>query len=115
MPEFIHVGPMISLFVVAFGLITLAAASFFAFRPAPRKLPFIKWMLLVTGLSAGSTLAASVSGVLNVAAAAKVDQVGWLLHGLAEALSPAILGLSLLTVAALVTAIGARRLALGEP
>ena len=99
--------------VLVLGLISLGAAVLFARRPERRRLGFIACMALAT---LGSLTLATVTGFATVVIyASQMARDGEpvlpvLLAGAGESLAPTVLGLALLTVTALVTAVGMRRL-----
>ncbi|HET9452279.1 MAG TPA: hypothetical protein VFO83_15420 [Aggregicoccus sp.] len=99
--------------VLALGLVCLGASVLFARRPERRWLGFIACMALAT---LGSLLLSTITGFATVGIyASQMARDGEpvlpvLLAGAGESLAPAVLGLSLLTVTALVTAVGMRRL-----
>ena len=105
--------------IVAFGLVALGSAFRYAFQPDAARLGFVKYM-------AAATLCATLSGLfLDVAAVCRAlagqgripaealaqdGQLPQLLfQGLTEAISPAILGFLLLSLVALVGAVGRSR------
>lgn len=100
--------------VLLFGIIVLAAAILFAWRPDEGKLGFIRGMSMATvfailsGVSAD--LAATFYKVTRVPEF-RAELVESVLSGLSESMSPAILGFSILSIVWLVTAMGVRRLA----
>ena len=111
----IMAGGAPSYVIILFGLIAIVAAAGFAVRPDPRKLPYI-------GALCGAVLFSTVCGVATDLVAvshyidANGDQLGdklgqVLVVGLGESLAPAILGFAMLSIVALVGAIGFRRLA----
>jgi hypothetical protein len=99
--------------VLALGGVSLGSAVLFARRPERRRLGFIACMALAT---VGSLTLSSLTGFANVGVyASEMAREGQpvlavVIGGLAESLAPAVLGLALLTVTALVTAVGMRRL-----
>lgn len=106
--------PMI--FVLVFGLVALAAAARFAWRPEAGRLGHIAALcvsVLFASLAgvAAAVLAVSVKVPANPEWANSPDLPLILLVGLGEALTPAVLGFSFVAVVALVTAVGLRRLA----
>jgi len=99
--------------VLVLGLVSLGAAVLFARRPERRRVGFIVCMALAT---LGAVLLATMTGFATVGIyASQMARDGEavlpvLLAGAGESLAPAVLGLALLTVTALVTAVGMRRL-----
>ncbi|MDB4981487.1 MAG: hypothetical protein JWM82_2239 [Myxococcales bacterium] len=106
-------GPI--LFVVVFGALTFAAAAVFAARGDRRRLSFITWMGLATLLSVGAGLAADFAAVghdgLEHCAAHHIEPLPCVLLGFAESMAPAIVGFTLLSLAAMLTAVGMSRTA----
>jgi hypothetical protein len=102
-------------FVVGFGLVALGTAFWFALRPDEKHEGFIKWMGLATlaAILNGfcSDLASVAHYVVNADPPPDADQrIRILLQGFYESMSPGILGFALLSLAALATAVGRRRL-----
>jgi hypothetical protein len=106
-------GPMS--FVVVFGVLTLGAAAVFAWRGDRRRVGFIAWMGVATVLSVGGGVAADLAAVghhgLETCAAHQLEPTACLLLGFAESMAPAIAGLTLLSLAAMLTAVGMSRTA----
>ncbi len=104
-----------SFVIVFFGLVALASAARFAWRPEPGRVGYL------LALSA-AVLFSSVAGVAAALASVAVHVAGndeWakspdmpliVLMGFGESMAPAILGFSLLSVIALVSSVGLRRL-----
>jgi hypothetical protein len=106
-------------FIVAFGLVALGGAIRYAFRPDDARLGFVKYM-------AGATLFSTLTGFLADLAAVfaffagrrgepaldVVKETQWpvqLMAGLAESTSPGIIGFTLLSLTALLCAVGQSR------
>jgi hypothetical protein len=106
-------GPM--LFVVIFGLLTFGAAALFAARGDRRRIPFITCMGLATVLSVAGGIAADFAAVghhgIERCAARHIEPVACLLVGMAESMAPGIVGFTLLSLAAMLTAVGMSRTA----
>jgi hypothetical protein len=106
-------GPM--LFVLIFGLLTFVAAGLFAARGDRRRLGFIVAMGVATLLSVGGGVAADLAAVghhgLERCAEMHIETQACLLAGFAESMSPAIIGLTLLSLAAMLVAVGMSRTA----
>ncbi len=102
-------------FVLLFGTISLGSSAYFAARPTPQRLSFIKWMMITTvfAVASGTTSAFGavfhgLGDMVNVEAA---QRTRILFTGLAECMSAGTLGFSLLGLTAMLTAVGSRRLA----
>jgi hypothetical protein len=116
MVEFFRAGGMPIWMVTLFGVITLVAAILFARRPDERRMAFIRAMTTATVLNIIGGVASCVGMVFyrvsTVPELAKPGEVHLVvMMGLAESLTPAILGFTLLSLVWLITAIGVRRLA----
>ena len=101
--------------ILAFGLVTLIAAIQLVRRPEAHKVRFIIAMGLATLFAAINGLAAGVATTFHYVTMDEElrrgpDYVPTLIQGLSESLANPILGFTLLTLAAFVTAIGLRRL-----
>ena len=104
-------------FIVAFGFVALGAAGYYAYRPNPRSLGFIVWMGAATFFSTLMGIAADFGATFfHVSHAIHEGAADWhadLVEGLAESMSPAIMGFAFLGVTALVGALGKARDARG--
>lgn len=100
-------------FILVFGLLTLGTAFVYALRPAREREGFVKWMCVATVASVGSGTAADFAAVARYVASHPMDGnrlAVIVVEGLGECTSPAILGFSLLSLTALMMAVGRRRL-----
>jgi hypothetical protein len=103
-------------FVLLFGLVALATAFWFAVKPSERQVGFIKWMSRATLWSILCGFCADFASVFYNTTTDDYEQmskelfVRIVVHGLAESMSPGIVGFALLSLIALVTAVGQRRL-----
>ena len=107
-------GGYVMFFVLVFGLITLVAAILFAVRPARRKVPFIRGMSYATLFAVLSGICAAFGAVFHHVPDRFADKPDWHLYlilGLGESMAPGILGFTILSLVALIAAVGARRLA----
>jgi hypothetical protein len=105
-------------FVLAFGLVSLGAAAWFAYRPSRRRLRFIYGMSAATALTSLMGICADLAAVGHHANE-RWDEfsgpiVRVLLQGFAESMSPGVMGFSFLSLVALLTAAGAPRLDDGD-
>ena len=105
-------APMIV--IVLFGLVGSGAAARFAWQPELGRVPYIAALCLAVLCSIPASMAADWMAVAtNVAGHVEPsDPQFWLivLEGSGEAMSPAIVGFSVLAVIVLVSAIGFRRM-----
>ena len=98
--------------VVIFGLVALATAAFYAARPDAKHEGFVKWMSRATLWSNPRRHVLRFRHRLP----GRVRDRRWeprsriLLEGSAESLSPGIMGFVLLSLTALLTSVGRRRL-----
>jgi hypothetical protein len=110
-------GPM--LFVVIFGVLTFLAAAAFAARGDRRRVGFITWMGFATLLSVAGGICADLAAVghhgLERCAEKHIDPATCLTMGLAESMSPGIVGFTLLSLAGMLTAVGMSRTAKQTP
>ena len=98
--------------VVAFGFVSLAAAAFYAARPDARHEGFIQWMLRATLWSVLVGMCSDFATTFHVACQIEDwnhrSQI--VIEGSAESLSPGIMGFAFMALAAMLTAVGRRRL-----
>lgn len=109
-------GGMPMVVIVVFGLVALVAAARFAWTPVVGRLGHIVALSVAVLFASLAGVAADLIMVTirvpsNPEWAQSPDLHLILLAGLGESLAPAVLGFSVLSVTALVTAIGVRRLA----
>jgi hypothetical protein len=102
-------------FLVAFGLLALVAAAQFAARPAPGKDAVVAWLaratLWATLVGVVSDIAATCYHTSEIADAN--ERARETTQGLAESMSPAILGFTMLALVALLAAVGQRGCRIG--
>lgn len=113
MLSFIRDGGAPILFVIAFGLWTLASSLSFAMRPVRARVASLTWMHLVVLFSTLAGTVANVAAVFHYLGDGKQgaeDRVVVLLQGLGESMSTPILGFAFLALGALGMAVGLRRL-----
>ncbi|MEP7050804.1 MAG: hypothetical protein ABJB12_10640 [Pseudomonadota bacterium] len=101
-------------FVLAFGALTLLCCARYAATPRPDRLPLAGALALATLFSTVTAIAADLATVGHQGSAFLAAHPGTPLHELllqggAESLSPAIIGFSMLTLAALLCALGCYR------
>lgn len=101
-------------FVLAFGLVTLAAAAGFARSPASPRLAAVRSFSISTWFAVLSTVSIDLAKVAtSVANIPKLRDDSHmpliLLQGISESLAPATLGFALLSFAWILVAIGQRR------
>ncbi|HEY3820545.1 MAG TPA: hypothetical protein VGL81_25440 [Polyangiaceae bacterium] len=98
--------------VVLFGLVALATAAFYAARPDAKHEGFVRWMCWATLWSILAGMCSDFATVFRVVCEIddwnKRSQI--LFEGSAESLSPGIMGFVLLSLTALLTSVGRRRL-----
>jgi len=98
--------------VVGLGLVALATAAFYAARPDAKHEGFLKWMsrAVLWSILAGmcsdlATVFHATNGIEDTNLRTQITMVG-----AAESLSPGIMGFVLLSLVAMLTAVGRRRL-----
>jgi hypothetical protein len=118
MTRFVHLmgdGGWGMWFVLAFGLVTLASAVGFAWRPDPTREHAVRSFSRATFFAILSTTSLDLATVgkvptkLEWANSPKMPLI--VMEGIAESLAPAILGFTLLSLVWLFVAVGQRRLA----
>jgi hypothetical protein len=112
MLEFFRDGGWSMFVILAFGCVVLATAGYFAVRPDARHEGFIKWMsfALICAVMVGlaSDFGAVFHNTLDIKDDSERDRI--MSQGYAECMSPPIMGFGFLTLAAMLAAIGRRRL-----
>jgi hypothetical protein len=113
MIEFFRAGGFTMWVVLLFGGISLVAAVRFARHPDVGRVSGIRAMSAATIFAIVSGVAANVTAVMKYVSegpgAREPDLARLVLAGLGEALAPAILGFTLLSLSWLLVAVGARR------
>jgi hypothetical protein len=98
--------------IVLLGLVALATSAYYAARPDAQHEGFLKWMSRATFWSVMVGMASDFATTFH--AACEIEDANQrsriALEGSAESLSPAIIGFAFLTLVALLTAVGRRRL-----
>ena len=120
MLNFFKAGGWSMIVVLLFGLLTLASAAAFMRKPEERHIGMIRGLSVATVFAILSGITANLAAVFsNVPSHPKWSQSPDLhlivMAGLGEALTPCILGFTMLSLAWLVTAVGVRRLGALEP
>jgi hypothetical protein len=112
MLQFFRDGGWSMFVIVAFGLLTLASAGFYAARPDRRHEGFLEWMSRAMLWSILAGLASDVGTTLHYTCTIQDanERSRTITQGVAESMSPAIMGFALLAVTAFLTAVGRRRL-----
>lgn len=103
--------PMV--FIAVFGAVALAGAVRFALHPMPGRIGPVGAYGAAVALAAIAGVAVDLSFVARVASGEDIPDemvVRIALMGFSESLAPAILGFAILSVVALVTAVGLRRM-----
>ena len=110
-------GVIPMLFILVTGLVSLGASFYFAMKPQKQSLGFIESMGRATLFATLAATAADMGATLYAASHAFESPEGvagqaahMLVQGFAESTSPGILGFSFLALAAMLTAVGRRRL-----
>lgn len=117
MLDFIRAGGFPMLFVILLGLVALAAAAHFVWRPDARKVEVVRALEKAVLFASLSGLAVALAAVgYKVPStpewAKSPDMPLIVMTGIAESMSAPILGFTVLSLVALLMAIGHRRLAL---
>jgi hypothetical protein len=131
--SFLRAGGLPMLFILAFGLVALGAAFYFALRAERRTLGFVKCMAAAVLFSTLATTCADMGATLYAAekafdptksfekregpataeqteAAALPRVIHIVIEGFAESTSPGILGFAFLALTSMLVAVGRRRL-----
>jgi len=112
MLEFFRDGGWSMFVILAFGCVVLATAGYYAVRPDARHEGFIRWMsfALICAVLAGTTSAFGAVFKYTRTIENADERARTVLEGSAECMSPPIMGFCFLTLAAMLAAIGRRRL-----
>ena len=112
MIEFFKDGGWSMFVILLFGGVALLTAAYHAAKPDERHEGFLKWMSRATLWSTLAGLASDFGATFH--ATAKIEDLNLrgqiTTQGLAESMSPAVMGFVLLSLAAFLGAIGRRRL-----
>ena len=115
MKEFIQAGGVPMWFVIVFGAVALVAAALFVWRPEARKVAVLRsldnavlWSALGGMVAAFAAVGYNVPVMPGIAKSGDLPLI--LLVGLAESMSAPILGFTILSLTALLQAVGHRRL-----
>lgn len=110
--NFFMAGGFPMVFVTVFGLVALGSAVMYAVRPTIGRLAAVGAYSLAVGLTSVAGTAVDLSVVFAGYPDFPVESASaYLLVGCSESLSPVILGFSVLSIVALTTGVGSRRLA----
>lgn len=101
-------------FIALFGTISLATAVLFVRKPTEHRREFISYMSRATLFSVGAGVSSSLAAVCihvvrNPEWARSPDLHLIVIEGVGESMAPAILGFTLLSLTAFLTALGSRR------
>jgi hypothetical protein len=112
MLQFFRDGGWSMFVIMAFGLFTVASAGFYAARPDIRHEGFLEWMSRAVLWSTLAGVASDLGTTCHAACAIQEanERSRTITEGAAESMSPAIMGLAFLAVAAFLAAVGRRRL-----
>ncbi len=112
MLEFFRDGGWSMFVILLFGGVVLATAGYYAVRPDARHEGFIKWMSFALICSVLVGLASDFGAVFKYTHTIENDaeRTRTILEGFAECMSPPIMGFGFLTLAAMLAAVGRRRL-----
>ncbi len=104
--------------VLGLGAVTLGSAAYFVRKPKEQHVGMIRGFSVATAFAVLGGMAANLAAVFTHVPnhpewAQSPDMPLIVMTGLGEALTPAILGFSLLSLAWMVTAVGVRRLGAG--
>jgi hypothetical protein len=112
MIEFFKDGGWSMFVILLFGGISLATGAYHAARPDGRHEGFLKWMCAATLCATLAGLASDFGATFK--ATSKIEELNLrgqiTTEGLAESMSPAVMGFVLLSLAMFLGAIGRRRL-----
>lgn len=116
MIEFFQAGGVAMWFVLLFGALSLVAAAAFAARPDPRRIDAVRSLSVATVFSIAAGIVADLAAVGSKVPAHPEWSVSPKIHlivmqGIAESMTPGVLGFSLLALTWMVMAVGHRRLA----
>jgi hypothetical protein len=111
MIEFFKDGGWSMFVILLFGFVLLAASAFFAARPDGKHEGFLKWMSRALLWSTLTGVASDVGTVFHFTCHIQDDgeRTRTIVEGLAESMSPPVMGFAFLTLAAFLAAIGRRR------
>jgi hypothetical protein len=106
-------------FVLGFGFVALGWAAWYAATGRKRPLGFVRGMMLATLFSVASGTVSDFGAVFHAITSMKDltadGRTAILLEGLGESMAPGILGFSLLSMTALLLAVGALRTETVDP
>ncbi len=100
-------------FILVLGFTALATAFWYALRPDDKHLGFLKWISRAILWTSLGGVMLDFSTVAHFVAAMEVDEAQrWriVLQGLGESMAPGVMGFAFLTLVAVLTAVGKRKL-----
>jgi hypothetical protein len=111
MIEFFRDGGVSMFVILLFGVIALATGGYYAIRPDARHEGFLRWMSLATLWSTLAGVASDFGATFKFTTTIEdANERGrTVLEGLAESMSPLVMGFAFLALAAFLAAIGRRR------
>jgi hypothetical protein len=112
MIEFFRDGGWSMFVILLFGALSLGTGAYYAVRPDARHEGFLKWMSWATLWSTLAGVASDFGATFKATTQIENDSERGriVLEGLAESMSPLVMGFVLLSLAAFLAAIGRRRL-----
>lgn len=112
MPQDLRAAGPVAIFGMLVSLLPLAVAVAYMIRPGERLLMLMRPLSLATIFAALNTLLSGLAGVLRMLPKTQGPSgydVGWLAHGLTEAITPMFVAFGFLAAAWLCVAVGMRR------
>ena len=112
MLEFFRDGGWSMFVILLFGALSLGTGAYYAARPDARHEGFLKWMSRATLWATLAGVASDFGATFKYTRTLENDseRARTVLEGLAESMSPLVMGFVLLALAAFLGAIGRRRL-----
>jgi hypothetical protein len=112
MIQFFQDGGWSMFVILLFGVVALATAAFYAARPDARHEGFLKWMSRATLWATLAGVASDVGATCHATCQVLEpdERARMTTEGIAESMSPLVMGFALLALAAFLGAVGRRRL-----